>query len=145
MKGVSGQEAGANNAQKVREWVAERDLYEDYMEYRNEVNGEYKINRSTLVAELDFSRSVVNQNRTVKDLLAEAELRWYGVKEESSEAHKAARERSEKKTAKRTADVSKLEDELAKLKAENAELRKQLRRFEAMDEIIQKSGMAPRL
>lgn len=139
---MNNQQIGEVYAQKVEKWIKDRNDSQDFMEYRN---GK-KINRSALIAELDFSRSVVNQNKEVKRLLSEAEKEWYGSQEdEDTAAHQAARERSEKKASQRNTEISKLEDEIAKLKAENAALRKQLYRFEAMEEVIQKTGMSPHL
>lgn len=127
-------------AGRVEQWIAERDQCGDYLEY--ERNG--KVNRGALCAELDFSRSVVNQNPAVKAALTSAEQRWFGGGQADTWAHEAARERSEKRAAQRASDVSRLEDEVAKLKAENALLRKQLERYAAMDAVIQQTGLAPR-
>lgn len=127
-------------AERVNQWIAERDLCGEYLEY--ERGG--KINRGALCAELDFSRSVINQNPAVKAALASAEQRWFGGSQEDTQAHEAARERSEKRAAQRASDVNRLEDEVAKLKAENALLRKQLERYAAMDAVIQQTGLAPR-
>lgn len=136
----NGQQKAQQYADRVQKWIAERDAHGDYPEYERS----NKVNRAALCDELDFSRSVVNQNPAVKAALAEAEKRWYGEKELDTKAHEAARERSEKRANQRSADVSKLEDVIAKLKAENSTLRKQLERYSAMDEVIQKTGMAPR-
>ncbi|MCH8479707.1 MAG: DUF6262 family protein [Wenzhouxiangella sp.] len=136
----SRRELAKEYAERVDQWIAERDQSSDYLEY--ERSG--KVNRGALCAELDFSRSVVNQNPAVKAALASAEQRWFGGCLEDTQAHEAARERSEKRAAQRALDVSRLEDEVAKLKAENALLRKQLERYAAMDAVIQQTGLAPR-
>ncbi|WP_261844257.1 DUF6262 family protein [Aliamphritea ceti] len=138
---MNGKQKGKLYAERVENWIAQRDKAGDFHEYNN--GG--KINRAALCAELDFSRSVTTQNLTVRDFLDKAEKRWFGEKEKTdSKAHEAARERSEKRANQRASEVSKLEDEIAKLKAENATLRKQLERFSAIDEVIQQTGMAPR-
>lgn len=134
------QQKAQQYADRVQKWIAERDAHGDYPEYERS----NKVNRAALCDELDFSRSVVNQNPAVKAALAEAEERWYAVREQDNKAHEAARERSEKRANQRSADVSKLEDQVAELKAQNSELRKQLKRYAAMDEVIQKTGLAPR-
>lgn len=136
----SRRELAQEYAERVGQWIAERDQCGDYREY--ERGG--KVNRGALCAELDFSRSVINQNPAVKAALASAEQRWFGGSQEDTQAHEAARERSEKRAAQRASDVSRLEDEVAKLKAENALLRKQLERYAAMDAVIQQTGLAPR-
>ncbi|MEI8353955.1 MAG: hypothetical protein WCG22_05545 [Lentisphaerota bacterium] len=137
----SRRELAQEYAQRVVQWIAERDRRGDHAEYERDG----RINRGALCAELDFGRSVLTQNPAVKAALAEAEARWFERRQVDIEAHEAARERAEKRVAERSADVSKLEDELARLKAENALLRRQLERYEAMDEVIRQTGMAPRL
>lgn len=137
---ANGQETGQQYAQRVQQWIAERDAVGDYVEYERAG----KINRAALCAELDFGRSVVTQNPIVRECLAEAEGRWFGNKEQDSKAHAAARERSEKRVAQTNADISKLQDEVAKLKAQNSILRRQLEKYEAMDAVIRSTGIAPR-
>lgn len=128
------------NAEKLTAWIAERDAQQDFVEYERQG----KINRQALCEELDFSRSVVTQNPAVKQLIADAEARWYDTQLLDSKAHDAARERSEKRVAQTNADVSLLQDELAKLKAENAALKRALQKYAAMDEVIQATGYSPR-
>lgn len=127
-------------AERVSKWISERDLYGDYSEY--ERGG--KVNRGALCAELDFSRSVINQNPAVKAALAEAEKRWFGDNHSDAKALKAALGRSEKRAEQRISDVNRLEDQIAKLKAENTLLRRQLERYAAMDAVIQQTGLVPR-
>lgn len=136
----SGQQKAQENVQRLTQWIAERDQQGDFNEYERQG----KINRQALCSELDFSRSVVTQNPRVKKLLGEAESRWFNHKQQDSKAHEAARERSEKRVAEVNADVSRLQDEIARLKAENAALRRTLEKYAAMDEIIQSTGYAPR-
>jgi hypothetical protein len=130
------QKAQANN-EAVRQWVAARDAAGDYIEYERQG----KVNRGALCEELDFARSVVNQNPAVKAILADAEARWYGVREEDTKSLKAATVRSEVRVAKTASDNSRLLDELAKLKAENTLLKRQLEKYAAMDEIIKTTGL----
>jgi len=137
---ANGQQKAQQNIAKITQWISERDSMKDYGEYERQG----KINRQALCAELDFGRSVIAQNPTVKKLLSEAEARWFNTKEVDAKAHDAARERSEKRVAQSNADKSKLLDEVAKLKAENAALKLQLKKYAAMDEIIQQTGMFPR-
>lgn len=137
----SRRELAQEYTKRVDQWISERDQCGDYREY--ERGG--KVNRGVLCAELDFSRSVINQNPAVKAALTSAEQRWFGGDQQDTQAHEAARERSEKRAAQRASDVSRLEDEIAKLKAENALLRKQLERYAAIDAVIQQTGLAPRL
>ena len=137
---ASGRELAKDYAARVQAWVAERDAAHDYLEY--ERGG--KVNRAELCAELDFGRSVVSQNPTVRECLREAESRWYGPRETSSRAHDAARERAESKSNRSLHELSKTLDDVAKLKAENALLRKRLKKYEALEEILIETGRIPR-
>jgi hypothetical protein len=137
----SNQQKAQENVTKLEQWIKERDRLGDYVDYEN--TG--KVNRKSLCAELDFARSVTNQNPAVKALLSEAEARWYGVRQEDDKkALKAASERSARKSDMTAAENSRLLDEIGKLKAEVAMLKKQLRRYSAMEEVLSTSGIAPR-
>ncbi|WP_415912786.1 hypothetical protein [Neptuniibacter sp. QD37_11] len=137
---ANGKEQGQENALLVQQWITERDAIGDYVEY--ERNG--KVNRAALCSELGFGRSVVTQNPAVKQLLIEAETRWYGTEDQDTKAHDAARNRSEQRVAQTNRTINKLEDKLAEALAENSVLRERLERYEAMDAIIQSTGRAPR-
>jgi len=76
--------------------------------------------------------------------LENAEQRWYGAKQNDVKAHQAAVERSERRVAKSNNDVNKLLDQIAKLSAENALLRRQLSKYEVMSEILAETGYVPR-
>lgn len=138
--GSSGQQKAQEYAQRVGAWIAHREAANDFLEY--ERNG--KINRQALCAELDFGRSVVSQNPAVRAELEDAEQRWYGAKQNDVKAHQAAVERSERRVAKSNNDVNKLLDQIAKLSAENALLRRQLSKYEVMSEILAETGFVPR-
>lgn len=124
------------NVKKVEQWIADRDAAQDFNEY--ERGG--KINRGAICAELDFARSVVNQNPRVKELLAQAESRWYEPTAQDTKALQAASERAEKRVARTSGEIAALQDELAKTKAENALLRRLLEKYQAMADIIAESG-----
>ena len=66
------------------------------------------MNRSALFAELNISRSSFGSNGHIRALIEEADKRWFGEKETDTKAHKAARERSEKKVAKLHKNSSKV-------------------------------------
>lgn len=134
------QQKAKDYAQRISQWIAAREAANDFLEY--ERNG--KINRQALCAELDFGRSVVSQNPAVRSALEEAEQRWFGVKINDIKATQAAVERSERRVAKSNNDVNKLLDQIAKLSAENALLRKQLQKYEVMSEILAETGFVPR-
>lgn len=136
----SGQQKAQEYAQRVWAWVAQREAANDFLEY--ERNG--KINRQALCSELDFGRSVVSQNPAVRSALEDAEQRWFGPKQSDVKAHQAALERSERRVAKSNNNVNKLLDQITKLSAENALLRKQLQKYEVMSEILAETGFVPR-
>ena len=141
MSGLSGRQKAEENVKALLEWIAQRDAVGDYADYENDG----KINRKALCAELDFARSVVSQNPAVKSLLQETENRWFGTEhDKDTDSLKAASERTTRKSDMTTAENARLLDELGKLKAENALLKSQLRRYAAMEDVLISSGIAPR-
>ena len=137
----SGRKIAEEYAARVRDWIAERDAQGDYEDYQRD----RKVNRTTLCAELDFGRSVLTQNPNVKAQLLEAEQRWYGHGEKkANQDHDAARERAERKSTLTSRELSTALDENAKLRAENAHLRRKLRKYETLEEILAETGRLPR-
>lgn len=131
------QERGREIVELVKVWIAERDAQADFSDYERQG----KINRSALQKELSFSRSAFQTNADLVNIVTEAELRWFGETPIDIKSIKAAAERSEKIAANTNADNSKLIEELARLKAENNTLRRQLEKFKAMDEVIKSTGL----
>ncbi|HBC3401584.1 TPA: hypothetical protein KDX79_003442 [Vibrio parahaemolyticus] len=105
-------------------WIAERDELNDFGEYRN---GD-KVNRANLIDEgvLKRSQLSVNGNPKLRELLVEAERRWYGESNESIASHNDARERAERRSNQNSAEVSRLRKELAEVKAELSPLKSEL-------------------
>lgn len=136
----NGQAKGQENLQAVQQWVAERDALGDYGEYERRGI----VNRSALFAELNISRSTYGSNAEIRKLIEDADEKWYGRKEVDAKAHKAARERSEKKAALTNAEVSKLMDQVVKLKAENAQLKRENEKYAAMKDVLCETGHLPR-
>lgn len=131
------QERGREIVELVKVWIAEREAQADFSEYERQG----KINRSALQKELSFSRSAFQTNPELVSVVTEAETRWFGETPVDIKSIKAAAERSEKIAASTNADNSKLIEELARLKAENNTLRRQLEKFKAMDEVIKATGL----
>lgn len=136
---VSGRDVGRLYADRVRQWIAERDGLQDFMEY--ERGG--KVNRAALCTELDFGRSVVSQNPAVRQALGAAEQRWYGPGL-SARASDAARERAERQSTRVQRELGNAREQIAKLKAENVLLRERLGKYEALEEILVETGRLPR-
>jgi len=136
----NGQIKGQENLDAVKQWVAERDAVGDYGEYERRGI----VNRSVLFDELNISRSTFGSNAQIRAIIEEADKRWFGTKEADTKAHKAARERSEKKVAATNAEVNKLMDQIVKLKAENAQLKRENEKYAAMKEILLETGHLPR-
>ncbi|MGB6925549.1 MAG: DUF6262 family protein [Psychrobacter sp.] len=136
----NGKDKGQENLLAVKQWIADRDASGDYGEYERRGI----VNRSALFAELNISRSSFGSNGQIRTLIEEADKRWFGEKEADTKAHKAARERSEKKVANTNAEISKLMDQIAKLKAENAQLKRENERYAAMRDVLLETGYQPR-
>ncbi|WP_288362619.1 hypothetical protein [uncultured Spongiibacter sp.] len=124
----NGKDKGQENLLAVKQWIAERDASGDYGEYERRGI----VNRSALFTELNISRSSIGSNREIRAVIEEADKRWFGEKASDTKAHKAARERSEKKAATTNAEISKLMDQIVKLKAENAQLKRENEKYAAM-------------
>lgn len=138
MAALSGKQKAEANVKALEKWIADRDRANDFNEYERQG----KINRGALCAELDIARSVTNQNPLFKQLIAEAENRWYDRRTEDIKSLKALSERHEKRVALASSEINKLYDHIAKLKAENSMLKRQLERYAAMDEVIKSTGIA---
>jgi len=136
---ANGRELAQEYVQRVTAWIAEREQQNDYAEYERAG----KVNRAALCAELDFGRSVLAQNPVVKEALTEAERRWFGGDEETKAGHEAARVRAERSAAPVSQTASKLQDDVARLKAENQLLRKRLAKYEILAEVLAETGRMP--
>ncbi|MCD0188363.1 MULTISPECIES: hypothetical protein [unclassified Acinetobacter] len=136
----NGVQKGKDNALAVQQWIAERDATGDYGEYERRGI----INRSALFDELGIPRSSMGSNNKIRQMIEAADVRWFGEKEADIKAQKAARERSEKRVASTNAEVSKLMDQIVKLKAENAQLKRENEKYAAMKEVLLETGYQPR-
>ena len=135
----SGRDLAKRYADRLQQWIAERDALEDFAGYERQG----KVNRAALCAELDFGRSVVNQNPAVRQRLSDAEKRWYGTGG-SRQASEAARERAESRATRTQRELSNAHDQVAKLKAENVLLRERLRKYETLEDVLVETGRLPR-
>lgn len=134
---MNNQEKAKLNHEKLLSWIQERIRLNDFNEY--ERNG--KINRAALCEELDFSRSVISQNPAVKSEIERVERAWYGKKDESVKSHEAARDRAISKVQMKSSEVNRLQEEIAKLKAENVFLKKKLEKYTAITDVLSDNGL----
>ena len=129
-KGSNGiQEAEANVA-LVKQWINERNARRDWDEYG--YSG--RINRSALAGELGVSKSVMNQNPTVKALLKAQDKLWFNSEDLSREA---ADERAERRTQDVSITNNQLTKRIAELEVETRQLRKQLAKHESLEALVQ--------
>jgi chromosome segregation ATPase len=118
------QKKGQETISRLKDWIAERDLLNDYADYRNG----FQVSRANLIEEKVLNRSQlsVNGNAQLRGILGAAEKRWYGERAETLESHKDAREASEAKSKRISADVSRLQKALAEAQAEIAPLKAEI-------------------
>lgn len=148
--GQSGREMAANNLQRFKAWISERDAAGDWADY---VRGD-KLNRSEIAVECGFSLSVVRQNPAVKETLEalEKHLRAKGILTPTKGTQNTSNIVSENSTslavdrrimaskAKADARVKTLEEQNAALRAEVQDLREKLKRYKHLDDHLCKTG-----
>lgn len=146
---LSGQQIAKDNLLKFHSWIAEREAANDWHDY---LRGD-KLNRSEIASECGFALSVLRQNPAVKEALhaLEARLEILGATlslgpnprssdREASDAEKVIDQRIMAAKGRAEARVKALEEQNAALKAEVAELRERLRRFEHLDDHLGRTG-----
>lgn len=148
--GFSGQQIAANNLLRFNAWIAEREAAADWPDYIRQG----KLNRSEIASECGFALSVVRQNPAVKTALEALETRLLasGVLQDSKAAPKAVIEAADAATvqaadlrilsSKASAErrVKSVEEQNAALKAENRDLREQLKEYKFLDEHLASTG-----
>lgn len=129
-KGSNGiQEAEANVA-LVKQWISGRNDRRDWDEYAYAG----RINRSAVAAELGIAKSVMTQNPKVRALLEAQDKLWFGPEVLSQEA---AHERMEKRAADVAATNSQHTKRIAELEIEVRQLRKQLAKYQSLEDLVQ--------
>lgn len=125
-------------ATRVVGWIANRDRMGDYDRYAHRG----RINRRTLCTELDFGRSVADQNPAVKAALICAESRWFPPLEKTTTTRNSVEERMVPESKLKLAEKrsNQLEKENATLRAANTALRSEKLRSSAVEELIAKGG-----
>lgn len=135
-KGKNGQQIAKENVESVKAWIAQRNERRDWHDYAYS----NRINRSTLASELGFAKSVCTQNKTVKELLEEADALWFREAPVERAAQEAARERSEKISNQTNLNANKLARRVAELEVENRQLRQKLSAHEQYRVLIERGA-----
>jgi cell division protein FtsB len=138
---------GAINLQKFENWIKDRDAANDWADY---IRGG-KLNRTEVAAECGFGTPAFRQNPSIAQALQALEARLQdagvtnGASVPSNETTDAAtiqaadlRILSSKASAERR--VKAVEEQNAALKAENRDLREQLKRYKFLDEHLSTTG-----
>lgn len=145
---ASGQQLAEENVRKFATWVASK-TDEDFR--KMVVRG--VLSRTAIAEECGFAKSALAQNPRIRDVLKtlEASLRErrvlpYLVPDDAAEAAIAThvRQAEPARLAKDAERLSRLEQENASLKAENAELKRLLARFTVLQEALAQTGRLPR-
>jgi len=129
-KGSNGIQEAEANVSLVKQWIKERNTRRDWDEYA--YSG--RINRSALAGELGISKSVMDQNPKVKELLKAQDKLWF---ESEMLSREAAHERAEKRTHDVSASNSQLTKRIAELEVEVRQLRKQLEKHQSLEALVQ--------
>jgi hypothetical protein len=142
---ANGPQVGEENFKRFQQWAAEKtDADFKAMERGG------KINRAEIVKEASIGRAALNQNPLIKEALAgiEKDLRARGilppVTEDSPSDELPMREAGAQKRMVDSAKLSRLEQDNAALRQENAELKRQLSRFTVLQEALALTGRIPR-
>lgn len=141
---ASGQQISAMNIAKFESWIATQT--DD--DYRQIVNAKGSLKRSEIATVLDFSRSVFNQNPTVRKLLdnLEEELRDRKVLPQiviKEEKVVKVYDQSKNKNMVNQKRLSGLEKEVIELRAENEMLKKSLSHLSEFKEALSELGNIP--
>ena len=132
----NGIDDGKENLKKVEVWISERNQHRDWDDYK----GKGRIHRGKLAEELEFGRSVCNQNPNVKKLLLKYDKIWFNADPVSKDAQIAAQEASIERTRGKlqtaTTDNNKHFVKIAELEAEVRRLEKKLNKYVALHGLI---------
>ncbi|QGZ60524.1 VPA1267 family protein [Paraburkholderia acidisoli] len=145
---ASGQQLAEENVRKFATWAASK-TDEDF---RNMV-ARGVLSRTEIAAECGFAKSALAQNPRIRDALKalETSLRERGVLppvasvgESEADAAIPVRRVEPMRAARDAERLSRLEQENASLRAENAELKRLLARFSVLQDALAETGRLPR-
>ena len=139
---MNGQERAEQNFLAFQAWAASR----TDADFREMVT-QGRLNRGEICRECGFGRSALVQNPRIKDALLtlEEQLRARGILPvQTLPAEVPLRQKGQLLAATEAERLRKLEAENAGLRAELSELRRRLKRFEAMDSVLAETGRLAR-
>jgi len=141
---MNGQQIAEQNYQKFINWLSSK-IDPDFkqMIYRGQLS------RKEIASECGFGKSAINQNPQIKKALEklEEQLRLREIlpeKVEKINKDLPERDTQGKQNQLNTTRLSRLEQEVSILRAENDNLRKKLIEYKLLDEAILESGRIPR-
>ena len=139
---MNGQERAEQNFLAFKAWAASR----TDADFREMVT-QGRLNRGEICRECGFGRSALVQNPRIKDALLtlEEQLRARGILPvQTLPAEVPLRQKGQLLAATEAERLRKLEAEYAGLRAELSELRRRLKRFEAMESVLAETGRLAR-
>lgn len=145
---ASGQQLADENVRKFSVWVASK----TDSDFRSMVIRGV-LSRTEIATECEFAKSALTQNPRIRSALAdlEAQLRERGVlpqiataTDEQPDSGIPLRKPAPELQAKDAERLSRLEQENASLKAENAELKRLLARYTVLQDVLSETGRLPR-
>jgi hypothetical protein len=139
---MNGQERAEQNFLAFQAWAASR----TDADFREMVT-QGRLNRGEICRECGFGRSALVQNPRIKDALLtlEEQLRARGILPvQTLPAEVPLRQKGQLLAATEAERLRKLEAENAGLRAELSELRRRLKRFEAMESVLAETGRLAR-
>ena len=144
---ASGQQVAEENVQRFQTWVASK----TDSDFRQMVSRGV-LSRTEIAAECGFAKSALTQNPRIREALKslEEQLRDRGVlpqvaQSAQDEGAPVVTQRVDSARAALDAErLSRLEQENASLKAENAELKRLLGRYAVLQDVLAETGRLPR-
>ncbi len=139
---MNGQERAEQNFLAFKAWAASR----TDADFREMVT-QGRLNRGEICRECGFGRSALVQNPRIKDALLtlEEQLRARGILPvQTLPVEVPLRQKGQLLAATEAERLRKLEAENAGLRAELSELRRRLKRFEAMESVLAETGRLAR-
>ena len=144
---ASGQQVAEENVQRLQTWIASK----TDSDFRQMVSRGV-LSRTEIAAECGFAKSALAQNPRIREALKslEEQLRGRGVLpplaqgEQAQSAPVATQRVDSARTALDAERLSRLEQENASLKAENAELKRLLGRYAVLQDVLAETGRLPR-